>query len=307
MRNLFANGHLVPWPGSSNHNGFLTYKNCPNLINLGLSPSATEKDIPVIFEKIITCANFCSYSASSQSEEQNSIYINAYLELIEYLRHLFIWNDSKFKISKEKKKASSWAWLKYLQKANNEYDKISIFTLNYDTFLERILTKNNIEFEIDQISPAVGKKIIIYKPHGSISFVSTRLMTTTPDYRIGYNFKDPLTPNQIKIEYENLNQYHLINTIIPPYGDSSRYGHSWSRLMLESAATSAETATDVVISGISYWHVDRAEIDKILLSIPSKANITCINPSINPVFQAVLQSRFAKFQHYLSSSLLKGM
>ncbi len=59
VRNLFSYGDEIVWPGTNGFSGFLTYKNCPNLISLGISPKTPASEAAVIFEKIITCANFC--------------------------------------------------------------------------------------------------------------------------------------------------------------------------------------------------------------------------------------------------------
>ncbi|NVZ52929.1 hypothetical protein HX792_21485 [Pseudomonas sp. B6002] len=310
VRNLFARGDEIEWPSHNGFSGFLTYKNCPNLVSLGITPNTPPETAAIIFEKIITCANFYSYRSKNQSDEEKNIYIRAYLELVEYLRSLFIWYDKIFVESDWKKNISTWNWLNFLKSAQKKYEKINIITLNYDIYLERILKNEGIEFQTSQIDKEQGKKITIFKPHGSISFVSSVEPTQTetmPDYFISYKFKDPLTPSDIKTSYEDLEQKRLINTIIPPYGDSTRYQQSWSRLILEKAIASAKNSETIIISGISYWHVDRLEVDKILLSAEEDCNITKINPSSNPIFDAVLQSRFSRYQQYRSSSILQEL
>jgi len=305
--NLFAKGDEVEWPSSNGFSGFLTYKNCPNLVSLGITPKTPAEEAAIIFEKIITCANFYSYRSKGQGDEEKNIYIRAYLELVEYLRALFTWYDRKFVSSDWQKKIDSWPWLNFIKSLQNKYDKINIISLNYDIYLERILQHSGIEFQISQIDKAQGKKISIFKPHGSISFVSSvepPPSNEVPDHYISYKFKDPLTPADIQTSYVDLEQKRLINTIIPPYGDSARYQQSWSRLILDSAAEGAKHSDTLLISGISYWHVDRLEVDKILLSTDDSCNVIKINPRPNPIFDAVLQSRFAKYQQYRSSSIL---
>ncbi|HGM8504979.1 hypothetical protein FA375_30195 [Pseudomonas aeruginosa] len=305
--NLFARGDEVEWPNSNGFSGFLTYKNCPNLVSLGMTPKTPSDEASIIFEKIITCANFYSYRSKGQGDEEKNIYIRAYLELVEYLRALFTWYDKKFVSHNWEEKIKSWPWLNFIKDLQGKYEKINIITLNYDIYLERILQKAEIEFQISQIDKEQGKKITIFKPHGSISFVSSiepDKADTIPDYYISYKFKDPLTPSDIKTSYEDLDKKRLINTIIPPYGDSARYQQSWSRLILESATTGAKSSDTLLISGVSYWHVDRLEVDKILLSADDHCNVIKINPRPNPIFDAVLQSRFSKYQQYRSSSIL---
>ena len=310
VNNLFARGDEVEWPSNNGFSGFLTYKNCPNLISLGITPQTLESDATVTFEKIITCANFYAYRSKSQSDEEKNIYIRAYLELVEYLRSLFNWYDKLVTASNWKEDVKNWHWLKFISDARSKYEKINIITLNYDIYLERILLNSNIDFQISQIDKEQGKQITIFKPHGSISFVSTVERTESdaiPDYLISYKFKDPLTPADITTSYENLEKKRLINTIIPPYGDSARYQQSWSRMILESAKNSAKTTDTLLISGISYWHVDRLEVDGILLSTNDSCNVIKINPHSNKIFDAVLQSRFQNYQQYRNSSILQEL
>ncbi|WP_164705835.1 SIR2 family protein, partial [Pseudomonas viridiflava] len=281
---------------------------CPNLISLGISPKTPASEAAVIFEKIITCANFCSYRSKNQNEEEKNIYIRAYIELVEYLRHLFTAYDEIFTNSPWKTNVKNWNWLEFLRTSYDKFNKINIITLNYDIYLERILTSENIDFQISEIDKDLDKKITIFKPHGSISFVSTvdpMSVGTVPDYQISYKFKDPLSPGEMTTSYSDLSKKRLINTIIPPYGDSARYKQSWSNLILNKAISSAKKSEAIIISGISYWHVDRSEVDRILLSVDEECNIIKINPSSNPIFDAVLQSRFPKYQQYKSSDILK--
>jgi hypothetical protein len=310
VRNLFSRGDEIEWPSTNGFSGFLTYKNCPNLISLGISPKTPATEAAVIFEKIITCANFYSYRSKNQHEEEKNIYIRAYIELVEYLRHLFTSYDDIFVNSEWKDSIKEWSWLAFIKQAYNKFEKINIITLNYDIYLERILTHENIDFQISEIDKDTGKKITIFKPHGSISFVSTVdpvSKGTVPDYQISYKFKDPLTPSDITTSYSDLSEKRLINTIIPPYGDSGRYKQSWSNMITSKAISSVQNSDLIIISGISYWHVDRSEVDRILLSVDEECNVIKINPSPNPIFDAVLQSRFSKYQQYKSSDILKEL
>lgn len=305
--NLFSCGDEVEWPNSNGFSGFLTYNNCPNLISLGITPETPAVEAAIIFEKIITCANFYSYRSRGQGEEEKNIYIRAYLELVEYLRALFICYDKRFTNSDWKNTIETWPWYQGIKALKKKYEKINIITLNYDIYLERALQHLGEEFQISQIEKEQGKKITIFKPHGSISFVSSveqGATSNTPDYYISYKFKDPLTPSDITTSYDHLEHKRLINTIIPPYGDSARYQQSWSRLIIESALSGTKSSDTLLISGISYWHVDRLEVDKILLSANDDCNVIKINPRPNPIFDAVLQSRFPKYQHYRNSSIL---
>lgn len=56
VKNLFRLGDKVPWPGDDSA-GFLSFKHCPNLWNLGARTNLDNKTTLEIIEDIITCAN----------------------------------------------------------------------------------------------------------------------------------------------------------------------------------------------------------------------------------------------------------
>lgn len=302
--NLFSKGDELAWPNSP-FSGFLTAKNCPSLTSLGLAPGIEHCESSSIFERIITCANFFSYGAKSFDPTKNTVYIKAYFELIEYLRHLFIWYDDIFSKSDWEAKIKDWSWYKFLEKAHAKYECVYIYTLNYDVYLERILTVMGFDFRLAEIDKSGAHKFEIYKPHGSISFVSPLSVSVVPDYSILYQFRDRITSNDIIVNYDSLISKRLINTIIPPYGDSDRANTSWSKTITESFEKKICQSEDVVICGISYWHVDRSELDRVLLSANHDANVLNINPNPRSILNTVLQSRFSNFQYYKDSKILE--
>lgn len=48
----------------------------------------------------------------------------------------------------------------------------------------------------------------------------------------------------------------------------------------------------IIVSGLSYWHVDRKEIDDILTTIGAKSNVYMVNPNPPKVLNAVLSCIF---------------
>ena len=61
---------------------------------------------------------------------------------------------------------------------------------------------------------------------------------------------------------------------------------------------------EIIICGISYWHVDRQEIDKYLTSIASNIDVYLINPNPPSVFNAVLTTIFKNVIVYKKSDNL---
>ncbi|ACA45948.1 hypothetical protein FDC22_00765 [Clostridium botulinum] len=312
--NLFKNGDKVPWL-SDNEPGFLSYKRCPNLWNLGARPSNQDSsEASDIVENIITCANMYAYAnrKSNQVNEEN-IYIKAYKELAIYLKYLFIFYNDKLTDKYIKEKISNWGWYNLFQciKDNpNKFENITIITYNYDVWLERVLTIMGIKYNIVGLTNYEDSIVDIIKPHGSISFRSKRSLENSA-FKINYN-RDIIGAelDELTVDCDNLKIHSHINALIPPAGDSSRFSSSWSNKLHKVAKESANKLIpndEVILCGLSYWHVDRLEIDEILLSLDSEVNFKIINPKIPSSLNAVVSSIFSNYVSYSSSDILGGL
>lgn len=282
LSNLFSKGDCVIWPDGNKERGFLSYRYCPNLWNLGARPNMSVDEANDLIESIITCAN--QINNVDNSIVSHNVYLQAYYELITYLKHLFIQYNGE--ISDDELRAGSieeWGWLKLLKRANAsaEYEKIIIITYNYDIFLERILNLHGIQFSLYGMD-TVSKKVVLLKPHGSISFAhNTCNDKSTFSIR---NSKDmyEASLSDFKVIYTNLSENYLVPALIPPSGESSRLTYKWAAEIREKINEEIEDISDddkCVISGLSYWHVDRMEIDELLVKIGKKKVKTyMVNP-----------------------------
>jgi len=301
-RNLFKNGEKVPWPGN-NQSGFLSYKYCPNLWNLGARPNSDSNQTIELIEDIITCANILQ----KNNRNESNIYIRAYRELSTYLYALFVHYDSQIDVPNIN--LENWGWTSYLKKLNESPDicKVHIVTFNYDIWLEKVLQKLNIDFDIACFDNRESK-FKIYKPHGSISFVH-KVKKVVDDFKIDYD-TDTNDGNisEFEIKYTGLDALNKINAIIPPAGDSSRLDFKWASVVRESAVEQAKLLTEsdeVVFCGMSYWHVDRLEIDSILTNIsPDISNVRVINPNPPRILNAVMTTLFKNVIFYNDSKSL---
>jgi hypothetical protein len=302
VSNLFSNGELVPWPGNDKP-GFLSYRYCPNLWILGARPNMSNDDAINLIEDIITCANILH----KNNKKSQNIYIKAYKELGTYLQALFVYYNKQININTVD--FSDWPWFKFLNDLYNssEVEKIHIVTLNYDIWLERVFKKNNIHFDIASIDEN-DNKIKIYKPHGSISF-SHRVKKEKEAFEIRYDTdSNDGEISEFSIEYDNINALNSVNAIIPPAGDSSRLDFKWAKEIRDNAkevAKSLNKNDELIICGLSYWHVDRLEIDSILTSInPEIEEVKVINPYTPKVFNAIITTLFDKVIFYNNSKPL---
>lgn len=311
VSNLFKNGDLVPW-----HNemgiGYLSFKHCKMLWTLGIRPTLDAANARDFFEQIISCANFFfTNMQESQNSENNNLYLEAYLELVRYLKCLFIYYDSLVDIAKPiaKKKLRNWEWSEIIKSLyqDRDVDRILIVTYNYDIFVERLLSELRIPFFIKPFPARENKhrsdsKIILYKPHGSISF-SYKIQSPDTQFRTTPPY--PITTVELKdfsicTEKGRMTTMDTFIAIVPPSGDSLRLNYRWAEQIqtaIQEDVKSLGENTSVIINGLSYWHVDRLEVDKILLNLsPNVRDIVYVDPYPSKVLTAVLGSKFANFK-----------
>ncbi|GAA6173828.1 hypothetical protein NBRC116592_34980 [Colwellia sp. KU-HH00111] len=313
--NLFSKGAELPWP-ETDVAGFLSFKHCPNLWNLGARPNMGKDAAGALLENIITCLNVHVLKVKPKvpdgADKANDIYINAYYELTSYLRTLFSHYNSLVELGSLSDKLKDWPWLNFLIKANSspEYDSITIITYNYDIWLERLLMENKIPFNLSQVKNGnfgVDPKITIVKPHGSISFYHEN--QGFADYSIGYgkNIPGDAITEDFNVDYDIPLSKCLINALIPPAGDSVRMKQSWSGQIRTVAAGNAKKLGDddeLMICGISYWHVDRSEIDELITNGSPNTNVMMFNPYPNQSMDAVLTSLFRNYVFHNNSIVL---
>lgn len=322
VRNLFRLGDKIGTPWNEKP-GFLSFKYCPSLWTLGARTSSSAQESTDLIEEIITCANMFFDFVNDPTQktkrlelidsDKDRIYLKAYSELIIYLRHLFSCydaaiDDDNLKVFLSK---TDWGWIKFFKALSlRTYDKVTIVTYNYDIWLERILKVLGIPFYVSGLDSEDDTAIEIIKPHGSISFIPKGARTTT--YAISYRLDfEGVTIDQLELTYDDLTHVGR-GAIIPPAGDSMRLETTapWSQHLRDRAKKLALDITEndeVVLCGISYWHVDRRELDALLINLNQDANFTCINPTPPRDLNAVLISIFKNYVQQSSSSEIGGI
>lgn len=213
LSNLFSKGDTVIWPDGNQERGFLSYKHCPSLWNLGARPNMDKQAANDLIEDIITCANMIS-SANTPPQEDN-IYLTAYYELVAYLKHLFIqYNEQVSDRDLLADTITDWGWLKLIQSAysSDEYEKIIVITYNYDIFLERLLHLRHIPFSVGGLEKDT-KKIILLKPHGSISFAHNSIGDSSTFVIRKSTDMYEATLSDFSVKYDHLSDNYLVNAL----------------------------------------------------------------------------------------------
>jgi len=312
--NLFRHGHAIKFPGEKRP-GFLSFRHCPALWELGARSHKEPEDVNSLVEEIITCSNMLSdylqhpsnNTKRSQLIQSDPIHIRAYFELVAYIRFLFIEYNNYIENDEIRDLVNSndWGWSEFLRKINvTDRAKLTVVTYNYDIWLERVLDVLGIAYSIAGIKEIDGAKIEIIKPHGSISFYSNE---SSQPFSISYS----LDQLDLAVELESLKLEHSVmnkdtkSFLIPPAGDSSRQTSAgWAtalRSRAENAAKALVDGDDVIICGMSYSHVDRKELDALLINLSHGVNFSFVNPSPPKDLNAVLMSLFKNYTVYMDS------
>lgn len=324
VTNLMVNGEkiIIPWDEKP---GFLSYKNCPALWTLGARPYQSIEDSNSLIEEIISCANmFFDFIHDKEQRQQRvsmrndideKIYLKAYCELVAYLQQLFSYYNSEIdddELEDFLSGCDEWGWKNLIDNSTiDKYEEIAIVTYNYDVWLERLFMLKKIPFTVEGINNT-DEKVKIIKPHGSISFVPNDCDNTS-GIKYNLNLEGGFDLDAFHLEYKGLNDY-VDGAIIPPAGDSMRLetSTSWARLIRGKAIEAARRVAvseknDVILCGISYWYVDRHEIDELLVNLNHKANLFFINPTPPRDLNAVLSSIFQNYVLLTSSNNIGGL
>ena len=309
VSNLFSDGDKLCWP-LDGRPGFLSFKHCPNLWGIGARSFLNSSQTLEILERVVTCANVYSLKRTEAlDEDTGNGFLHAYKELVTYLKYLFIHYDKI--IDNIPGDISDWPWAKFIQQLNSDpnVEEVLIISYNYDIWLERILEKLGIAFEIPLLVNSGDAKVKIFKPHGSISYQHKKAL---PRDSFSMNYKSffvdcPLS--DISVVYQDLDQHTPVNFIIPPAGESGRSSNTWAQSIRQECISrlKAYGSDDIaVLCGISYWHVDRAEIDSLLNAMNADMDVVHLNPHPSSTLDAVLNSLFKRYTHLSSSSLLEA-
>lgn len=300
LTNLFSQGDKVknPW---NEKKGFLSFADCPSLWTLGAHPNISAQETNKIITDIVTCANMMK-NKTDETEEVSQIYLRAYCEFISYIKSLFVYYNEQITDKEIENfiKSVDWGWKFFFEKMKSSKNEYIFITYNYDIWLERIFKALKIKYSC--LDKYTKSNITMIKPHGSINYCSTEDMKVNSYSKHRYYINDDYP--DIKINSDNMLSYRGI--LIPPAGESINSGNWASKLrdQVLKCTSDIKKNDNVIICGISYWYVDRFEIDKFLLSINPEANVFYINPNPPSDLNSVLMTVFKHYKVYKNSDCI---
>ena len=309
LTNLFAMGDKVFWPDNEKE-CFLSKKHCPNLWELGAKTIATKEEATRLIGNIITSMNAHSLYLDDSDRikaVKDTSYYKAYCQLVSYLKNLFIHYNAC--ITEENfeslfDEGKKYYFISFIKSQLKNGNKVRIITYNYDVLLERMLTYSKIPYKTAGFDVTnTDDPMIIFKPHGSISFETKVKRKPGQSYN---NMRDPFDGAKTSLSDMSLNidiksDNSIVNPLIPPAGDANRMTDGWVKELnrkIEDCIAEAGENDELIIYGISYDHVDRNELDKIVTMLPYCINVQYINPYPSDTFEMVLASIFENYSHY---------
>jgi len=236
--------------------------------------------------------NMDDYTAITNYIQEHWADTDKYCQLRRFLAIAY----STLQLEIDKYEIKDWKWLKWLEE--NRDGLVCAISLNYDVLLENVLRVAGISHYRTGTNEAIGK-VPILKPHGSIDFDSSN---TFIDYSPEQRWNMITAPN-------NVDYVHVIPKsewlgprmqadLIPPSVHNYQRHHTWVKSMFRQYHSTAKDLDALIIIGISYWKVDRPEINFFLENLPEHATVFIIDSAPNPDLIAKLQGLGLPYQTF---------
>ncbi len=223
-----------------------------------------------------------------------------YLDSLKFghLRQFLALSYSKLQVEIDKSNMdNNWKWYRWFSKYFESLNCIVSF--NYDLLLERTLSNLKIQF-FRMGSNESKEGIPIIKPHGSIDYdIPPRAINIQSEYRLNCTtFLNDAQEVHV-ITNRDMQIARIEADIIPPTKHNYQSNLSWIKtpnLIYEK--TFSLSVDTIIVVGLSYWDVDRPEIDYYLQCMHKSTKVIYTeNPSFpNHDFKQKLKSLGLEYQ-----------
>lgn len=204
----------------------------------------------------------------------NSIGLDSFKTALES-RHFLTIAFSMYSQRQRELFSTDWAWFRWLKLHRDEIT--AAFSLNYDLLLETALDRLNREYYSLQVNHH-GYGIPLVKPHGSVDFeITPNSICYTPNYPLN-NFVDLNDTGIIKLEEHELMSPRRQALCIVPNEANKYASYQWVAPANQLFEGKLKDSEYCLFIGISYFECDRAELDKIIDSLPKDCVIIVANP-----------------------------
>lgn len=220
---------------------------------------------------------------------------NTYLFPIVELRHYLAIAFSSYHMRvKEQGNLLEWRWTRYLR--GQQHRLRAVVSFNYDMTVETCLQLAGARPRHVAVEHHRGN-IPVMKLHGSANYDAAPAWLTAPhSYPISNFFEDIDCP-LVVLPDSALRSVRTMSYLVLPAEASLYRGHrNWVLPCFEELKVLGHDCRRVVVAGLSYWDVDRPEIDDVLSSISPEASAVVIDPSPNADLLDVLTDRFTRVE-----------
>lgn len=205
------------------------------------------------------------------------------MQTIVEARHYITLAFSYYSIAQRRAFSTSWNWFRWI--SAHRADICGAVSFNYDLLLETCFDHcGKLHYSWQENHHGAG--IPLVKPHGSINMeISERFITVGGPitYPIGLYMELCDGPVCAMPESEWVTGRKAPLCIVP--NEANAYRHfQFVAPAYEAFFTAVRTCTHCVFIGLSYWTVDRPEIDEIINILPKNTEIIVANPSPPPEF-----------------------
>lgn len=203
--------------------------------------------------------------------------VQAYVEMRHYLALAY----STFQAAVDRVDLTSWRWVSYFRSLGR--DLVAAFSFNYDLVLERALEAAGISYARVGLWEEVGGRTMIVKPHGSIDFElqdrTVAFIGREPSYPMP-NLINRVNSGIKRLARDDLLRVRISPELIPPMQAATARDYQWVSPGFETFSSQGPQITGTcVLAGISYWPVDRPEIDELIDMLLPDTRIIVANPN----------------------------
>jgi hypothetical protein len=202
------------------------------------------------------------------------------------MRHFLALAYSAFQLEVDKLNLGDWRWTLFLRSLRSRLRAVVSF--NYELVLERLLAHSGVVF--GRVGIDTNYQVMLLKPHGSIDSALHPKIIQAP---VGYPLANCIDRNDAPIARLVPGQWlqpRLEVDIVLPMEQSPYLPFQWVRPGYEMFARLGDKLDCLVLAGLSYWGVDRPEINYLLDCLSPRSRIVVVNPHPDPELMARLAS-----------------
>jgi hypothetical protein len=211
-------------------------------------------------------------------------------ELVE-IRHFVTMSYAAYQMQADRfVTAEAWPWGQFIGSIAERLQ--GVISYNYDLNAETVLETRTVLRHL--ALPSVGRDgLPISKPHGSIDYVpaSDMISGPKPRYPVERFFEMCDVPIQRLPRY-GLSAPRIAAQVVIPTEASGFTQFQWVKPGRTWVHAAGRGTKFLILMGVSYWPVDRPELDEIMDAVPESATAIVGNPRPDSALMARLGTRF---------------